>query len=198
MQRGRQRGHLRRMALCIFQAQVQARCNAAARQVHACGGLHAGDSGHFRQFRQVAVIGISQAVAEGELRVVARLAHIVDVLRGVARPGEAELALEVVRHAAIRLAQQHIGDARTFRTRQPRCHESVGGIDLAVHPQRTAADEHRHHRNALGLQALEQFQVAVIARLVHQVGNIALEFGVGLFTEHHDGRVRLLLVFAFQ
>jgi hypothetical protein len=93
--------------------------------------------------------------------------------------------MEVVLDLAAAVAQQHVGDAGALRAGQPGGDEGVGGIDLAVHPQRPAAEEDRHHRDAVGLQLADQFQVAGPAGLEHQVGQVALELCIGLFAEDH-------------
>ncbi len=196
VERFRHAGDGHALPVASFQAQGHARAGRAAGEEHAGRTFVSGEAGDFRQPGQVAVVGIAQAVAEGEQRVVALLPHVVDVLRGRARPTEAQFSLEVVLHAALRGAQQHVGDTRAFRTGQPCGHEGIGRIEFAVDPQRAPAEEHRDHGNAVGLEPLDQRQVGVVARLVGQGRPIALELRVRVLAEHHHRDVRLGRVLA--
>ncbi len=156
-------------------------------------GCHAGVLG---QERQLAVIAVTQAIAVSEPRAIGLGLAVQYRLRGVARPGERQLAAEVEARPAGRVADQHVGNAAALGPWQPDGDESVGGIDLRVGPQRATGQEHRHHRHTLRPQALEQDQVALVAGLVLEGLEIAPAFGIRRLADYHHRDVGLLRVAA--
>ncbi len=125
----RHAGHGQALASSILDPQRHARTRVTAREEHARRALVAG---HARCLRQRPGRRCRRRSGRSRTQTMDRspLAHVVGVLGGSARPAETELALEIVLHAAIASAQQHIGNPGAFRTRQPRSHESIGGIDF--------------------------------------------------------------------
>ncbi len=99
--------------------------------------------------------------------------------------------MEILVRRAVLLGDQHVGDALALRARQEGRDERVGLVELRVHPQRTAREEHRHHRNALSLQRLQLGQRLLVAGLEFQRRDIADHLGIGLLAEHDDGDVGL-------
>ena len=93
---------------------------------------------------------------------------------------------------AVVAAEHHVGDAGAFAARQPRGDEGVGGVQVRVDPQWTAAQENRDHRYAGGLQRAQQGQVRTVVCFVLEVRSIALELRVGSFAEHHDRNIGAL------
>ena len=92
---------------------------------------------------------IRQAVSVGEQRVVVGVALVDGGLAGRPRPRVRQPALEVG-DAAVGVAEQHVGDALALGARQPGGDEGVAAVDLAVHPQRPAAEQHRDDRARRG------------------------------------------------
>ena len=156
------------------------------------------DPGIFGQRAGVAAVGIGQAEAVGKLRLLAARGSGDRNLHRRARPRIRQLAVEVVGDGSIACAQQHVGDALALAARQPRHHERIRCVDLAVHPQRPSGQEHRHHRHALRAQAAQQVEVVIVARPVRQVRQVTLEFRVRVLAEHHDGDVGFVLVAAID
>src|SRR6185437_7612335 len=141
----------------------------AMQEIHACPPAIQRHARLLRQYAKVAIIGVAQPVAISELRMVVRLTHVERCLHRCARPRIRQLAVEVMVDARVALAQQHVGDALALAAWQPRHHEGVGRIDLAIHPQRPAGEEQRHHRYALGVQTAQQVEVVIVARLVGEI-----------------------------
>src|SRR5260370_12159385 len=80
----------------------------------------------------------------------------------------------------------------TFGTGQACSDEGVRGIDLRVHVERPAGDHHCYDRNALALELPDQIEAFGIAVMQRDVWLVSHEFGIGLFTENHDGEIGFL------
>ncbi|MNM89828.1 hypothetical protein D3C81_1020660 [compost metagenome] len=134
LQSFRHLGYRHPLPRAVLQPQGNTGAGITTCEEHTGGAFLTGDARYFRQRCQVTLVGVGQAEAECKQRVIVLLPHVVGVLRRGTRPAEAQLAGEVMLHAAIRLAQQHVSDTAPFRTWQPGSHERIGCIDLAVHP----------------------------------------------------------------
>src|SRR5690625_6945469 len=102
-------------------------------------------------------------------------------------PRKTQLAAKVILNVALGSAQQHIGNARPFGARQPGGNKSIGGVEIRIHPQGSAGQKYRYHRNAFRLYRSQQFKI--FAGNVRQMSDIALDLGVAVFAKHHDGHV---------
>ena len=101
-----------------------------------------------------------------------------------------------MRRFPVRCAQQHIGDAATFRAGQPCRDERIAGIDFPIDPQRATGQEHADDRDAGGLEFLQQRQVTALPAAILQVWQVALELGIRVFAEHDDRNVGLFRIHA--
>src|SRR4029079_7896369 len=106
------------------------------------------------QYRITASIPQPEAVREQ--RIVVRVVAVERCLRYRAGPGERQLADEVVIHAAIGLAEQHVGDAAALRSRQPGHDEGVACGELRLDHQRPAGKEHAGAWHGCLAQLLQQ------------------------------------------
>ena len=132
--------------------------------------------------------GIAEAVAEGEQRGPA-------VLRGRG-PGGRQPSLEFESGFAIGPGEQHIGNSGALRPRKPGDHEGVGTVQCFVHIERATGDHHRHGRNAFRLQPAHGLDRTAQLGAQLERGDVALEFGIGRFTEHDDRDIGSLFVLA--
>src|SRR5690606_10087938 len=127
--------------------------------------------------------GISQPVPE---RVEFAVGHV-----GGARPCRRELAREVEARLALGVADDDVGEAGAFGAGQPGDDEGVGGVERGVHVERAARDHDRYDRDALLLELAHRLVGRRELGIELERGAVALELGVRLFAEDHDGGVGL-------
>ena len=111
-------------------------------------------------------------------------------------PGERQPAGKVVGNFSVGGAQQNVGHSGAFRAGQPGRHKCIRCVQFAIDPQHATGQEHADDRDPVLLEALQEFQRMVRARLELQSFAVALELRVrGLAVDHH-GDVRSGVVVA--
>ncbi len=154
-----------------------------------------GETARSEQFARRPAFERGAALAElGKGRGVAQRATIADRKQRAVRAIERQ-AFAICRPAEAEPASrrpgtgQHIGDPRAFAARKPCGDEGIGGVQLAVHPQWAARQEHRDGRHACGAEFAEQREAFLVAE--SEVLPVAGEFGIGFLAEDDDRDIGL-------
>src|SRR4249919_2580416 len=100
----------------------------AAREEQAFAQARAGRA-LLRKQSEMAIVGVAEAEAIGEERIVMGIAPVQRRLIGAARPGIGKPAAKVVADRSIGSAEEEIGDAATLAAGQEGGNERVGGVD---------------------------------------------------------------------
>ncbi len=99
-------------------------------------------------------------------------------------------------HRTLGCLEENVGHSRALAAGQPGCDKRIGGVDLRIHPERPAGQEHGHHRHSTRAQTAKQLEVRFVSGTVFDGADVALELRVRILAEDDDRHVRLVFELA--